>query len=196
MVQENACTAGRGTLAAVWTVGHSTRSLAEVVALARGHGITLIADVRTIPRSRRHPHFNGEALARDLPAAGLAYVPVPGLGGLRTPRAGSINTAWRNPSFRAYADYMQTDAFASHVEELVARAERDAIALMCAEALWWRCHRSLIADALVARGITVQHIVTAHRAEPHVLRRWARVEGARVWYPGPPTLFGIESEPL
>jgi uncharacterized protein (DUF488 family) len=183
---------GRGTLAAVWTVGHSTRTLDEVVALARGHGITVIADVRKIPRSRRHPHFNGDALARDLPAAGLAYMAVPGLGGLRTPRARSMNTAWRNPSFRAYADYMQTEEFASHLDALVARAERDAIALMCAEALWWRCHRSLIADALVARGLTVQHIMTADRAERHVLRPWARVEGVRVFYPGPPTLFDGE----
>jgi uncharacterized protein (DUF488 family) len=168
----------------VWTVGHSTRSLDELVALARGHGITLIADVRKMPRSRRHPHFNADALARDLPAAGLAYLPVPGLGGLRTPRRESINTAWRNPSFRAYADYMQTDEFRLHLDRLVERAQRDAVAVMCAEAVWWRCHRSLIADALVARGIAVEHIVTADRAEPHVLRPWARVEGTRVFYPG------------
>lgn len=174
----------------MWTVGHSTRSLDEVVALARGHEITLIADVRKIPRSRRHPHFNADALARDLPAAGLAYLPMPGLGGLRTPRAQSINTAWRNPSFRAYADYMQTDEFTAHLDALVDRAQRDAVAVLCAEALWWRCHRSLIADALVARGLGVRHIVTADRAEPHVLRPWARVEGTRVFYPGSPTLFG------
>jgi len=173
----------------VWTVGHSTRSLDDVVALARGHGITLIADVRKIPRSRRHPHFNADALARDLPAAGLAYLPLPGLGGLRRPRPQSINTAWRHPSFRAYADYMQTDEFAAHLDALLQRAQRDAIAVMCAEALWWRCHRSLIADALVARGIDVHHIVSADRAEPHVLRPWARVDGTRVFYPGPPTLF-------
>ncbi len=175
----------------MWTVGHSTRSLDAVVALARGHAITLIADVRKIPRSRRHPHFNAEALARDLPAAGLAYLPMPGLGGLRRPQPQSINTAWRNPSFRAYADYMQTEEFAAHLDVLVQRAHTDAIAVMCAEALWWRCHRSLIADALVARGIAVQHIVSAERAERHALRPWACVEGTRVFYPGPPTLFGV-----
>ena len=173
----------------MWTVGHSTRSLDEVVALARAHRITLIADVRKIPRSRRHPHFNADALARDLPASGLAYVPMPGLGGLRAPRAPSINTAWRNPSFRAYADYMQTDEFAAHLDALLERAQRDAVAVMCAEALWWRCHRSLIADALVARGVGVEHIVSTERAEPHVLRPWARVQGTRVFYPGQPTLF-------
>jgi uncharacterized protein (DUF488 family) len=176
-------------------MGHSTRSLDDVVALARTHGITLIADVRKIPRSRRHPHFNADALARELPAAGLVYLPVPGLGGLRRPQPQSINTAWRNPSFRAYADYMQTDEFAAHLDVLVERAQRDAIAVMCAEALWWRCHRSLIADALVARGLDVQHIVSADRTEPHVLRPWARREGARVFYPGPPTLFDVGESP-
>ena len=175
----------------MWTIGHSTRSLDEVVALARSHGITLIADVRKIPRSRRHPHFNADALARDLPAAGLAYLPVPGLGGLRAPSSRSINTAWRNPSFRAYADYMQTDAFAAHLDALVERARHDAVAVMCAEALWWRCHRSLIADALVARGVGVQHIVGVDRADAHVLRPWARVQGTRVFYPGLPTLFDV-----
>jgi uncharacterized protein (DUF488 family) len=179
----------------VWTLGHSTRTLDELVALARGHGITLIADVRKIPRSRRHPQFNADALARTLPDAGLAYLPVPGLGGLRTPRTQSINTAWRNPSFRAYADYMQTDEFAAHLDALVRRDKDDAIAIMCAEALWWRCHRSLIADAVVARGMAVRHILSADRAEPHVLRSWGRVEGTRVFYPGPPTLFDA-TEPM
>jgi uncharacterized protein (DUF488 family) len=173
----------------VWTLGHSTRTLDELVALARAHGITLIADVRKIPRSRRHPQFNADALARTLPETGLVYLPVPGLGGLRTPSAQSINTAWRNPGFRAYADYMQTDEFAVHLDALVRRAHDHAVALMCAEALWWRCHRSLIADAVVARGVAVRHILSAERAEPHVLRPWARVDGTRVFYPGPPRLF-------
>lgn len=168
----------------MWTVGHSTRSLDEVVALAHAHRITLIADVRKIPRSRRHPHFNADALARDLPAAGLAYVPMPGLGGLRAPRAPSINTAWRNPSFRAYADYMQTDEFAAHLDALLERAQRDAVAVMCAEALWWRCHRRLVADALLANGADVRHILSASEAPPHELPPFARVIGGRVAYTG------------
>jgi uncharacterized protein (DUF488 family) len=176
----------------VWTLGHSTRTFDELVALARAHGITAIADVRKIPRSRRHPHVNADALTRTLPEAGLAYVPMPGLGGLRRPRSGSLNTAWRNPSFRAYADYMQTAEFAGHLDDLVARGRRERLAVMCAEALWWRCHRSLIADALVARGIEVRHILSAERAEPHVLRPFARVQNGRVSYPGPPTLFELE----
>lgn len=176
----------------MWTLGHSTRSFDELVALARAHEVTLIADVRKIPRSRRHPQFNADALARMLPEAGLAYLPVPGLGGLRSARAPSINTAWRNASFRAYADYMQTEEFAAHLDALVRRAHDEAVAIMCAEALWWRCHRSLIADAVVARGMAVRHIVSAERAEPHVLRPWAQVDGARVFYPGPPGLFDAE----
>jgi uncharacterized protein (DUF488 family) len=180
---------------AVWTLGHSTRPLDELVALARSHGITVIADVRKIPRSRRHPHFNADALARDLPACGLGYLPMPGLGGLRAPRARSVNTAWRNTSFRGYADYMQTDEFAARLEALVQHARCESVAVMCAEALWWRCHRSLIADVLVARGVDVRHIVSAERVEPHALRAWASVAGGRVSYPGPPTLFEVDEQP-
>jgi uncharacterized protein (DUF488 family) len=189
MVQENAPRDGRGTLAGVWTLGHSTRTFDELVTLARAHAITAIADVRKIPRSRRHPHFNADALAAALPEAGLTYVPMPGLGGLRPARAHSVNTAWRNPSFRAYADYMQTAEFAAHLDDLVGHGRRERVAVMCAEALWWRCHRSLIADALVARGLGVRHILSAEPAQPHVLRPFARVQDGRVSYPGPPTLF-------
>lgn len=174
----------------MWTVGHSTRTLDELLALVRAHGVTLIADVRKIPRSRRHPQFNREALARDLPAAGVGYVHLPALGGLRRGHAHSVNTAWKNPSFRAYADYMQTDEFAAALEGLAQHAREAETAIMCAEAVWWRCHRSLIADALVARAIPVRHIVSAERAEPHALRSFAVLDGTRVSYPGPPELFG------
>ena len=173
----------------MWTVGHSTHALDELVGLVRAHGVTSIADVRKIPRSRRHPQFNLDALTSGLAAAGLGYRHVPGLGGLRRERPDSINRGWRNPSFRAYADYMQTAMFAAELDRLVALGRREPAAIMCAEAVWWRCHRSLIADALVARGEPVLHILTPERAEPHVLRDFARVDDGRVTYPGEPELF-------
>lgn len=173
----------------MWTVGHSTHPLDEFVALVRAHGVTTLADVRRIPRSRRHPQFNVDTLPGSLRAAGLGYAHVPALGGLRRERPDSINRAWRNPSFRAFADYMQTDEFARALDELIALGARERVAIMCAEAVWWRCHRSLIADALVARGEPVLHILTPERAEPHVLRAFARVENGRVSYPGEPDLF-------
>jgi uncharacterized protein (DUF488 family) len=173
----------------VWTVGHSTHPLERFVALVRAHGVTAIADVRKIPRSRRNPQFNVETLAASLTAAGLAYVHRPGLGGLRRERTDSINLGWKNPSFRAYADYMQTEEFARELDALLALGARERLAIMCAEAVWWRCHRSLIADAVVARGEPVLHILTAERAEPHTLRDFARVDNGRVSYPGEPELF-------
>jgi uncharacterized protein (DUF488 family) len=173
----------------VWTVGHSTHALETFVELVRAHGVTAIADVRKIPRSRRNPQYNLEALPGALAAAGLGYVHRPGLGGRRRERADSVNRGWKNPSFRAYADYMQTDEFARELDALVALGTRDRVGIMCAEAVWWRCHRSLIADALVARGEPVLHILTPERAEPHVLRDFARVEQGRVSYPGEPELF-------
>jgi uncharacterized protein (DUF488 family) len=173
----------------MWTVGHSTRSLDELIALLRAHGIERLVDVRKIPRSRRHPQFNVDTLGGSLAPAGIGYLHLPGLGGLRRGRADSINTAWRNPSFRAYADYMQTPEFAAHLDALVRHAAGARAAIMCAEAVWWRCHRSLIADALVARGLAVEHIVDGARTEPHALRAWARVEDGRVSYPGDPELF-------
>jgi len=174
----------------IWTIGHSTRSLAELVALLRAHGIERVADVRRFPRSRRHPHFDAGALARDLPEAGIAYRHFPTLGGFRRPRPDSRNTAWRNASFRGYADYMATDEFAGHLDALLDDARTVPTAIMCAEAVPWRCHRSLIADALVARGVEVRHVLGLERAEPHVLSADARVTGGRVTYPGPPPLFG------
>jgi len=173
----------------MWTVGHSTRSLDELVALMRAHGVAQIADVRKIPRSRRHPHFDAATLPATLGEAGLGYVHLPGLGGLRRARRDSVNRAWRNPSFRGYADYMQTGEFAAALDELIALGRVRPTAVMCAEAYWRRCHRALVADALLARGEPVLHIVSPQRAEPHPLTEFAHVHGATVTYPGEPELF-------
>jgi uncharacterized protein (DUF488 family) len=173
----------------VFTVGHSTRTLGELTDLVRAHGVELIADVRKIPRSRRYPHFDAATLPRTLGEADLAYVHLPGLGGLRRERSDSINRAWRNPSFRAYADYMQTPEFAAALDRLLELGRARRVAIVCAEAYWMHCHRSLIADALVARGEPVFHIATSDRAEPHRLRDFARVDGRTVSYPGEPQLF-------
>jgi len=167
----------------VFTIGHSTRQLAEFINLVQAHGVTKIADVRTVPRSRHNPQFNLETLPHALNTASIGYVHLPELGGLRHARADSPNMAWRNASFRGFADYMQTDEFAENLERLIELAKKEHIALMCAEAVPWRCHRSLIADALTVRGITVEHIMsTAHR-QPHTLTPWARVDGRRITYP-------------
>jgi uncharacterized protein (DUF488 family) len=167
----------------IFTIGHSTRPLDEFVALLARNGVTQLADVRTVPKSRRHPQFVRETLAESLPRAGVAYRHFPGLGGLRKPRPDSGNTAWRNESFRGYADYLQTPPFALALDELLAWAGPPT-AIMCAEAVWWQCHRQLIADALVARGIEVRHIVSTAAPEPHKLTDFARVAGTRVTYPG------------
>jgi uncharacterized protein (DUF488 family) len=173
----------------MWTIGHSTRSLRELIALLGEHRVARLADVRRIPRSRRHPHFDAEALARDLPAAGIAYVHASGLGGFRTPRADSVNTAWRTPAFRGYADYMQTPEFATHLDALVLAAATVPTAVMCAEALPSRCHRALLADALLVRGLEVRHILGPGRVETHTLTPDARVLDGRLSYPGEPELF-------
>jgi uncharacterized protein (DUF488 family) len=167
----------------VWTVGHSTRALDELIGLLRAHAVATVADVRTVPRSRRHPQFARDALAVSLPAAGIAYTHMPGLGGLRKPRRDSPNTGWRNEGFRGYADYMLTDDFARHVAALIALAATTRLAVMCAEAVPWRCHRSLVADALVVRGVSVLHITSRTRASAHVLTPWAEREGVRLVYP-------------
>ncbi len=168
----------------IFTVGHSTRSLDDLLALLRAHGVTQLADVRTIPKSRRHPHFSLDALSQSLPAAGIAYRHVGGLGGLRKPRADSRNRAWRHPGFRGYADYMETPAFERALEQLIEWSREGPTAVMCAEAVWWQCHRQLIADALVARGVEVRHIMSAKAAPAHTLTDFARVENNRVTYPG------------
>ena len=170
-------------------MGHSTRTLAELIELVRGHGIALIADVRTIPRSRRHPHFDAATLPAALAEGGLGYVHLPGLGGLRREHPDSVNRGWRHPAFRAYADHMQTGEFADGVDRLLELGRTCRATITCAEANWRQCHRSLIADALVARGEPVWHIMSAERAESHRLRDFARVDGGRVSYPGEPELF-------
>jgi uncharacterized protein (DUF488 family) len=170
---------------ALFTVGHSTRGLDELVELLREHGITLLADVRTAPGSRRMPHFTKAALAADLPARGVEYVHVPELGGLRRPRPDSPNAGWRNESFRGYADHMADPEFAAALERLVGWGRDRHVTVMCAEAVPWRCHRSLIADALLVRGVPVTHVIGPGRTQPATLTPFARVEGGRITYPGP-----------
>jgi uncharacterized protein (DUF488 family) len=168
----------------ILTIGHSTRSAAEFLALLKAHSVTGIADVRTIPRSRRHPHFSSEALSAFLSDHDIAYIHLPGLGGLRKPRRDSPNAGWKNESFRGYADHMQTPEFASALEELLALARKELVAVMCAEAVPWRCHRSLIADALLVRGVAAEDIATPTRRTPHKLTPFARVRGTEITYPG------------
>jgi uncharacterized protein (DUF488 family) len=167
----------------LWTIGHSNRPLAELIAMLRAHGIEVLADVRTVPRSRYNPQFNRETLPEELAAAGIEYRHLPGLGGLRHPRKDSTNTGWRNDSFRGYADYMEAAEFETSLEALLRLAAERRVAVMCAEAVPWRCHRSLISDAVTARGGEVRHIMTAEKAEAHRMTPFARVEGGKVTYP-------------
>ena len=169
--------------AVVFTIGHSTRSIEDFLELLRVHGVTCLLDVRTIPRSRHNPQFNRDTLPESLRQASIDYGHMPELGGLRHTRPDSPNMGWRNSSFRGFADYMQTPAFETGIEALIAAAAREPIAIMCAEAVPWRCHRSLIADALVVRGIPVDHIMSVTRANPHVLTPFARVHGTHITYP-------------
>ena len=168
----------------VWTVGHSTRSAEDFISLLRAHRIELLADIRTVPKSRRNPQFHCDALPGTLALAGISYVHLPGLGGLRHPRKDSINTAWRNDSFRGYADYMQTSEFEQSLLDLMARAATQRTAVMCAEAVPWRCHRSLVADALTARGAIARHIMSESAAKSHTVTSFANIQGAKVTYPG------------
>jgi uncharacterized protein (DUF488 family) len=167
----------------VLTIGHSTRSIEEFISLLQAHRVTRVVDVRTVPRSRHNPQFNKTSLPKSLKKVGIGYVHLPGLGGLRRARPDSINMGWRNASFRGYADYMQTPEFETSLQELIDLAEEDRIALMCAEAVPWRCHRSLIADALLARGLLSQHIMSLTRREVHTLTPFAKVNGAKIVYP-------------
>jgi uncharacterized protein (DUF488 family) len=167
----------------IGTIGHSTRAIEEFIGILKAHQIAQLVDVRTIPKSRHNPQFNRENLPDSLKAAGIAYRHMPGLGGLRHARADSINTGWRNASFRGFADYMQTPEFDQNLQELIELAAAKPTAIMCAEAVPWRCHRSLIADALVARGIPVLEILSATSARPHSLTPFARVHGTVVTYP-------------
>jgi uncharacterized protein (DUF488 family) len=179
----------------IHTIGHSTRTLDELVALLRRHEVEHLADIRAHPGSRRYPHFGSDALAHSLPELGIEYSHHPELGGRRRGLADSPNGAWRNASFRAYADYMGTEAFAKALDSLLDLAKGKNIAIMCAEAVPWRCHRWLVSDALVARGVDVHHILDA-RSEPHSLTRFAELRGGEVVYPPEtssaehPDLFG------
>jgi uncharacterized protein (DUF488 family) len=175
----------------VMTIGHSTHPLDEFIHLLSSHGRQRLVDVRTVPRSRHNPQFNGEQLGHSLEAAGIHYTYMPGLGGFRRARKTAAadavdNSGWRNASFRGYADYMQTSAFAQNLDELIALAHKERVAIMCAEAAPWRCHRSLIADALTVRGIEVREIASATNARLHTLTPFAQVEGTRISYPPPP----------
>src|SRR5687768_2599117 len=163
------------TVTRAWTVGHSTHTPDRFVALLAAHGIALVADIRALPKSRRHPHLDSGALAGRLPERGVAYVHLPRLGGWRRAAADSPNGAWRNPSFRGYADYALGDEFAEGLAQLRELAAAQPTAMMCSEALWWRCHRRLVADRLVVGGDTVCHINSDARASAHQLTSFATV---------------------
>lgn len=167
----------------VLTIGHSTRTIEEFIVLLHAHGATRVVDVRTVPRSRHNPQFNKASLPRALKKAGLSYVHLPGLGGLRHARRDSVNRGWRNASFRGYADYMQTSEFEQSLDELIQLASQERIVLMCAEAVPWRCHRSLIGDALLIRGIRTEDIRSATRRQIHTLTPFAQVRRATITYP-------------
>jgi len=168
----------------IWTIGHSTRALSDFLAMLAANGIEAVADVRQYPASRRYPHFNQRALSESLAQAGVEYVWLPELGGRRRPRPDSHNTAWRNESFRGYADHMETPEFRAGIEQLLELARRKRTAIMCSEALWWRCHRSLIADFLKAAGIVVEHILDLGKNEIHPYTSAARLEDGKLSYAG------------
>jgi uncharacterized protein (DUF488 family) len=175
----------------LWTVGHSTRPIGELVGLLNAHGIRQLVDVRTVPRSRYNPHFNTDRLARSLVDAGIGYRHAAALGGLRKPRKDSTNGGWRNESFRGYADYMQSEAFWKALDALTAESRDLRTAIMCAEAVPWRCHRSLIADALVSLGWEVRHIMSETKADAHRLTPFAKVDQGKLSYPAPDTLLPL-----
>lgn len=168
---------------AIFTVGHSTLPADQFISLLNAYGIERVVDVRTVPRSRHNPQFNADALAGSLTGAAIEYVPMAALGGLRRPRRDSPNGAWRNESFRGYADYMQTSTFAAALQELVRLGRERRTAIMCAEAVPWRCHRSLVADALNVHAIPVVEILSASSHRPHKLTPFAHVVGTSITYP-------------
>lgn len=176
----------------VFTIGHSTRSIDDFIAILNIFSIEQVMDVRTIPRSRHNPQFNKDTLPNSLKGAKIRYLHVPKLGGLRRPLPDSTNKGWRNLSFRGYADYMQTDEFKSALQKVIELSKEHRIVLMCAEAVPWRCHRSLIADALLVRKIETNHILSSTASKKHKLTPWARVKGKSITYP---LLQGLE-DPL
>jgi len=168
---------------AIFTIGHSTREIEEFISLLKAHNITQLVDIRTIPKSRHNPQFGGEALEKSLAEEGIQYVYLKDLGGSRPAAKHSTNDAWRNKSFRNYADYMQTDEFKHALEELIKISKKKTTAIMCAEAVPWRCHRSLVADALMVRGISVFEIIGSGTAREHKITSFAVVEGETITYP-------------
>lgn len=168
----------------VWTIGHSTRSGPEFNQILNAHKISSLVDVRTFPGSRRYPQFNKEELSQALAAVGIDYLHLPALGGRRRPRPESTNTAWKNPSFRAYADHMESPEFKQGIEELLEVSAAKRTAIMCAEALWWRCHRSLISDYLKSIGVEVIHIADEKRTEVHPYTSAAKIVEGKLNYEG------------
>ena len=169
----------------IYTIGHSTHPIDEFVQILHAFEIEQVVDVRTIPKSRHNPQFNEAELREELSKHAIDYVRLEGLGGLRHTTKTSINSAWKNASFRGFADYMQTPEFARAVNELIDLAKEKRIAIMCAEAVPWRCHRSLIGDALLIRRIKVEDIFNEKASKPHLLTAWAKVDGNKITYPGP-----------
>ncbi|HET6371414.1 MAG TPA: DUF488 domain-containing protein [Nitrospiria bacterium] len=167
----------------LFTVGHSNRTLEEFLSLLKAYRIETLIDLRTVPRSRYFPHFNRETLSASLEKVGIDYIHIPKLGGLRKAKKDSVNTGWKNASFRGFADYMQTREFEAAVEELLIRIDQSTCAILCAEAVPWKCHRSLVADALLVRGASVDHIMASSRTQSHQLTPFARVSGMRITYP-------------
>jgi uncharacterized protein (DUF488 family) len=168
----------------IYTIGHSTRSFDELVEMLRAFSVDTLVDIRTVPRSRHNPQFNADTLPRKLRARRIRYALIPELGGLRRARPDSVNQGWRNASFRGYADHVSSDEFEQGVAKLHALSNDGTLALMCAEAVPWRCHRSLVADVLCVRGARVEHIMGLGRASPHRLTPFAEVHGQHVIYPG------------
>ena len=179
----------------IYTIGHSTRDLPKFIEILQNHGVTQLVDVRTIPRSRKNPQYNAETLPDELRVKGIRYVHLPGLGGLRHAARDSANLGWHNASFRGFADYMQTPTFEKGIEDLIRLASSNPTAIMCAESLPWRCHRSMIADALTVRGVKVLHIFSAGRTQEHTLTPFARVEGLKITYPQAETANFASDEP-
>ena len=168
-----------------FTVGHSTRSAEEFTALLQAHGVSRLIDVRTVPRSRTNPQFNKDVLPETLHRLGIAYSHVPELGGLRRAAKDSPNVGWRNLSFRGFADHMQTAEFTRGLEVLLSLIDTERVAIMCAEAVPWRCHRSLVADALTIRGVLVEELSSPKKRQPHKMTRFAQVRGTTITYPEP-----------
>ncbi|HET7650932.1 MAG TPA: DUF488 domain-containing protein [Gammaproteobacteria bacterium] len=167
----------------LYTIGHSNHPLDDFLAMLQARHIALLVDVRTVPRSRHNPQFNADTLPASLAEHSIAWRHMKELGGLRKPRKDSVNAGWRNDSFRGYADYMQTREFVAALDELMALADAQPTAVMCAEAVPWRCHRSLIADALTVRGVEVRHIMSRDKWQAHKMTPFAQVEGTRITYP-------------